>query len=257
VLPAATHFECKDLYPAYGHHWLQRAQPVIPPVGESLPNTEIFRQLAARFGFTELCFTATDEELMDDAVDGTDPRLRGIRPSQLPIGKPLRMSAPDDKPLALFHNVMPTTPSGKIELASDVLAERWGQGARLPSYRPRKFKYPLMLISPASDKRISSTLFGIETHSHVPVLSMNPADAQPRGLMTGQRVRVWNDNGLVFLQLLVTDAVVPGVVSSEKGAWLETSENGQTISALVSADERADLANGACFNDTGVDVAPA
>ena len=35
VLPAATHFECDDLYAAYGHHWLQRAEPVIPPVGES------------------------------------------------------------------------------------------------------------------------------------------------------------------------------------------------------------------------------
>jgi anaerobic selenocysteine-containing dehydrogenase len=125
----------------------------------------------------------------------------------------------------------------------------------VPSYRPRKTQYPLMLISPASDKRISSTLFGLETHSNTPVLSMNSLDARARGLTTGQRVHVWNDNGSVFLQLLVTDAVVPGVVSSEKGAWLETSENGQTISALVSADDRADLANGACFNDTGVEVA--
>ena len=36
VLPAATHFECDDLYGAYGHHWLQRAEAVIPPVGEAL-----------------------------------------------------------------------------------------------------------------------------------------------------------------------------------------------------------------------------
>ena len=53
VLPAATHFECDDIYPAYGHHWLQRGEAAIPPVGEGLPNTEIFRRLAARFGFTE------------------------------------------------------------------------------------------------------------------------------------------------------------------------------------------------------------
>jgi anaerobic selenocysteine-containing dehydrogenase len=61
VLPAATHFECHDLYAAYGHHWLQRAEPVIPPPGEALPNTEIFRRLAARFGFTEDAFTASDQ----------------------------------------------------------------------------------------------------------------------------------------------------------------------------------------------------
>ncbi len=46
----------------------------------------------------------------------------------------------------------------------------------------------------------------------------------------------------------------PGVVASEKGAWLATSRTGQTISALVSADMRADLAEGACFNDTRVEV---
>ncbi|HYZ39439.1 MAG TPA: molybdopterin-dependent oxidoreductase, partial [Stellaceae bacterium] len=60
VLPAATHFEYADLYPSYGHHWLQRADAVIPPLGESLPNTEIFRRLATRFGFDEACFKATD-----------------------------------------------------------------------------------------------------------------------------------------------------------------------------------------------------
>jgi anaerobic selenocysteine-containing dehydrogenase len=257
VLPAATHFECKDLYPAYGHHWLQRADPVIRPVGESLPNTEIFRRLAARFGFTDECFTATDEELMDDAVDGNDPRLHGMRPSHLPTGEALRMVGTDGEPLALFHNVMPATPSGKIELASDVLAERWGRAAKLPSFRPRSSNYPLMLISPASDKRISSTTFELGHNGGTPSLWMNPADASARSLNHEQRVRVWNDHGSVFLRLAITEAVMPGVVSSEKGAWLSTSENGQTISALVSADERADLAKGACFNDTGVEVSPA
>lgn len=256
VLPAASHFECNDLYPAYGHHWLQRAEPVIKTVGESLPNTEIFRRLAARFGFTDACFKADDLELMDDAVDGTDPRLGGIRPSQLPIGRAVRMSAPDGQPLALLDNIMPATPSGKIELASNLLAERWGASARLPSFRPRSTKFPLMLISPASDKRISSTEFGLNGNAATPpLLLMNPKDAQARGLTTSQNVHVWNDHGSVHLRLRVTDAVGPGIVASEKGAWLATSENGQTISALVSADERADLAEGACFNDTGVEVA--
>jgi anaerobic selenocysteine-containing dehydrogenase len=151
---------------------------------------------------------------------------------------------------------MPATPSGKIELASDVLANRWGPAARLPSFRARTTKFPLMLISPASDKRISSTAFGLKADpTDVPLLLMHPEDARARGLKTSQKVNVWNDLGSVYLQLLVTDAVVPGVVASEKGAWLRTGENGQTISALVSADDRADLAEGACYNDTGVDVA--
>lgn len=255
VLPAASYFECDDLYASYGHHWLQRAKAVIAPVGESLPNTEIFRRLAARFSFTDACFGASDRELMDDALDSADPRLRGLRGSEIPAGEAVRMTAPDGRPLALFDNVMPATPSGRIELASDTLAERWGKAARLPGFRPRADKFPLALISPSSASRISSTLLGRGGEaSEAPPLLMHPADARSRGLAGEKRVRVWNDRGSVVLRLQITDAVPPGVVASEKGAWLTTSPTGQTISALVSADDRADLAQGACFNDTGVQV---
>src|SRR6202045_4326695 len=77
ILPACTHFEHADIYPAYGHQYLQRAEAVIPPVGESLPNTEIFRRLAARFGFTDAAFLQSDCELMDEALNADDPRMQG------------------------------------------------------------------------------------------------------------------------------------------------------------------------------------
>ncbi|MFO1087416.1 MAG: molybdopterin-dependent oxidoreductase [Reyranellaceae bacterium] len=257
VLPAASNFEHADLYPAYGHHWLQRAEPVIAPIDEALPNTEIFRRLAARFGFDEPCFKATDAELMDDAVDAADRRLAGLRPSEIPTDKALQMTGADGKPMVLFDNVLPATPSGRIELRSEALAERWGAAALLPDWRPREAAHPLMLISPASDKRISST-FGDQAASRTaPKLRMNPRDAAARHLASGAEVRVWNDLGEVILPLEVTDDVPPGVVASEKGAWLSTSRTGQTISALVSSDQRADLANGACYNDTAVEVGPA
>ena len=83
---------------------------------------------------------------------------------------------------------------------------------------------------------------------------MHPTDANSRALQGASKVRVWNERGEVILPLHITDAIRPGVVSSEKGAWLATSVTGQTISALVSADDRADLAEGACFNDTRVEV---
>ena len=255
VLPAATHFECDDLYGAYGHHYLQRAEGVIRPVGEALPNTEIFRRLAARFGFDDACFKANDHELMDDAVDAAHPRMRGTKPSEISTREALRMTAADGAPLALFDNIMPGTPSGKIELASDTLAGRWGAGARLPGYRPRESKFPLALISPASDKHISSTLLGAGgAPGETPPLLMHPDDARARKLETAERVRVFNDLGSVILPLRITDAVPPGLVASEKGAWIATSVTGQTISALVSADDRADLGEGACYNDTRVEV---
>jgi anaerobic selenocysteine-containing dehydrogenase len=256
VLPAATHFECDDLYAAYGHHWLQRAEAAIPSVGEALPNTEIFRRLAARFGFTDPCFKASDRELMDDAVDNADPRMRGVKASEISPRAALRMVGPGGRPLALYDNAFPATPSGKVELASATLAQRWGEAARLPTYRPRDHKeFPLALISPASDKRISSTLFGAGgVAGEAAPLFMHPRDAEARRLNGAKRVRVYNERAAVILPLKVTDAVAPGVVASEKGAWLATSPTGNTISALVSADQRADLAQGACFNDTAVEV---
>src|SRR5262249_41376563 len=159
---------------------------VIAPQGEALPNTEIFRRLAARFGFDEPCFKASDSELMDDAIDPAHPRLGGERPSRISTTRALQMRGPDGKPLILFENVFPATPSGKIELKSQSLAGRWGEAALLPGWRECQPDYPLRLVSPSSDKRISSTLGGLAGSRRTPLLRMNPADAAARGLAPGR-----------------------------------------------------------------------
>ncbi|MBL8998806.1 MAG: molybdopterin-dependent oxidoreductase, partial [Gemmatimonadetes bacterium] len=184
VLPAANAYESHDLYGAYGHHWLQRAEPVLPPPGEALPNTEIFRRLARRFGFDDPCFGDDDATLMDQALDATHPRLGGRRPSTLPTDRATRMVAADGQPLALMVNVVPATPSGRIELVSDLLAERWGAAARVPAWRPRPADAPpLTLVSPASARRISSTLLPTGGRAgEAPPLLMHPGDAAARGL---------------------------------------------------------------------------
>jgi len=251
VLPASSHFEYADLYASYGTHWLQRAEPVIPPQGDSLPNTEIFRRLAARFGFTDPIFTASDAELMDDAVDPADARLGGVRPRALPLDRALQMRIAGDDPI-MFKNVKPATKSGKVELASPYLEDKYG--SRLPDFRAFTTPAPLILITPASDERITSTFGGLPASDETPPLEMHPDDARARGLADGARVRVWNDLGEVHLPLKITDSIRPGVVCSLKGAWFRTSDNGQTVSALAPT-HHADISGGACYNDTRVDVA--
>ena len=251
VLPACSHFEHHDLFAAYGTHWLQRAEPVIPPQGEALPNMEIFRRLAARFGFTDPAFTASDFELMDDAIDAADPRLGGLAPSKIPTDRALAMRY-GGEPAVMFKNVFPKTASGKVELTSGYLDKRYG--ARLPSFRPVTSSFPLILISPASDQRVTSTFGGVLDHEDTPPLDMHPDDASARRLTSGQRVRVFNELGEVHLPLRITDKVARGVVSTLKGAWMRTSDNGQTVSALCPATH-ADLAEGACYNDARVEVA--
>ena len=252
VLPASSHFEYHDIYAAYGQHWLQRAEPAIPPQGESLPNTEIFRRLAARFGFTDPIFTASDAQLIDDAVDGTDPRLGGVAPSRIPTDRAVAMTI-GSEPAILFKNVFPKTASGKVELASGYLEQKYG--SRLPTYRPYETRFPLILITPASDERITSTFGGLKAGDVTPPLEMHPDDARARGLADGTMVRVWNELGEVHLPLKVTDSIRAGVLCSLKGAWMKTSDNGQTVSALAPA-HHADISGGACYNDCRVEVAP-
>ena len=251
VLPAASHFEYADLYPSYGTHWLQRAAPVIAPQGESLPNTEIFRRLARRFGLTDPLFSASDAELMDDSIDPADKRLNGVRPSQIPLDQAQAMKV-DGADAVLFKNVLPTTKSGKVDLESPYLEQKYG--ARLPDYRPFETPYPLVLITPASDERVTSTFGGLPGSDATPPLEMHPDDARARGLAEGTTVRVWNDLGEVHLPLRITEEIRPGVVCSLKGAWFRTSDNGQTVSALAPT-HHADISGGACYNDTRVEVA--
>jgi anaerobic selenocysteine-containing dehydrogenase len=250
VLPACTHFEHAELYPAYGQHFLQRAEPVIPPVGEALPNTEIFRRLARRFGFTDAAFQASDAELMDDALTLDDPRLQGMKPSQIPLDQALSMTF-SGSDAVLFQSTLPQTPSGKIELQSSYLERAYGRP--LPTYQPLASSYPLSLITPSSDQRTTST-FGSLRYSDDAWLEMHPQDAAARQLTDGMLVRMWNDLGEVHLPLRLTEGVCPGVVCSYKGAWMRTSDNGQTVSALAPS-HYADLCDGACYNDARVEVA--
>lgn len=255
ILPSASFAETNDIYAAYGQAWLQRAEPTIPAVGQSLPNTEIFRQLAARFGFDEDAFKADDKTLMNDAYDQTDPRMQGYKPSELPLDKAIPMTTDGAQALVMCASVKPGTESGKIELFSASLGRDFGFG--VPRFDPVEHEHSLTIISPSSSRRTNST-FGEAPDSQGPErLEIHPQDAATRKITEGQTVKVWNSLGEVTLIAHLTEAVPEGVLYTPKGTWLVTSQTGQTVNALISADLKTDIAAGACYNDTWVDVSPA
>ncbi len=253
ILPACSHFEHDDIYCAYGQPYVQRAEPVIPRVGKSLPNTEIFRRLAAEMGFEDDIFKASDLQLMDDALDPADPRFGGVKPSKLPVGEALSMEA-DVEQVILFVNSFPKTPSQKIELKSTYLKDKYDQ--EIPVFQPLRSEFDLTLISPSSNKMITSTFGGVAANKNTPVLEMHPIDAEKRDLVDGTEVKVFNDQGEVYLPLKISEDVRPGVVYSPKGSWFVTTRNQQTVSALAPTS-KADLCEGACYNDTKVEVVTA
>ena len=117
---------------------------------------------------------------------------------------------------------------------------------------PATERYPLALISPASERTISSTL-GELPRPDVKLL-MHPDDAGARGLADGDLVRIFNELGEVHCPLQVLPTIRPGTVSLPKGLWRRSTRNGVTGTALV-PDTLTDLGGGACFNDARVQVA--
>jgi anaerobic selenocysteine-containing dehydrogenase len=249
ILPATTHLEYGDLYKSYGHHYLQRSEAVIPPVGEALPNTELFRRLAARFDFEESCFADTDADLVDQAVAASSPGMNNRSPMQHLVDEAIDMSVGNKE--SLLRDAPPATPSSKIELYSTSLEESCGEG--LPHFKPMSSDRRFILVSPSSDKRTNSTFGGVTGHDEDMVVEMNPVDAASLSLAEGEKVRLFNAQGDVVLPLVLNLGVRESVLYVPKGAWLKSSLTGHTVNALIPS-HRADLAGGACYNDCRVDV---
>jgi anaerobic selenocysteine-containing dehydrogenase len=243
ILPSTTFLENYDIAKAYGPIALQLVRPVIEPVGESRPNAEVFSALAARLGIGE--FEEETETLMRVASRlpdtlGTELMDRGsVTP---PFG-----GAPIQ-----FVDVFPRTPDRKAHLFPPELDQQAPAGLYGFQPDPGTDDYPLALISPASEKTVSSTLGELRERSAV--LQMHPSDAHARGLSPDDPVRVFNDLGEVHVPLALNADVKPGTVSLPKGLWRKSTYNGSTSNALV-PDTLTDIGAGACFNDARVQVA--
>ncbi|MEM8499157.1 MAG: molybdopterin-dependent oxidoreductase [Pseudomonadota bacterium] len=239
VLPACSSMEYGDLYKAYGHAYLQRTEPVIPPVGESRPNTQVFRELAAVLGFDEPAFKESDAEMLEAAV-----------PDLIDVGDTIDRSAASDS-ASVFRDLTPDTPTGKAQLFDAQEGKRGG--LVLPTYQDLRHRREFTLVSPSSDKRTNSTFGGTVANKTPYCVEMHPHDVSRKHLADKQKVKLVNEQAEVVLQLTVSDAVKPGLLYVPKGAWRADSESYLSINALIPGS-KADMGEGACYNDTQVDV---
>ncbi|MFN2386603.1 MAG: molybdopterin-dependent oxidoreductase [Thermoanaerobaculia bacterium] len=247
VLPATTFLERDEMSRGYGAYALQRGRAVIPPVGESRPNHEVFAELCRRTGVAR----PGDPETADEMAEAILQRSA--------LGEELRASlesgglahpAAGPSPIQ-FVDVFPRTQDRKIHLVPESLDREAPLG--LYGYRedPATARFPLALISPATDRTISSTL-GELVRERIPV-EMHPADAAVRGIATGDLVRVYNEWGETRCPALVNPALRPGLLYLPKGLWSHNALDPRTVNAVV-PDTFTDLGGGACFNDTRVEL---
>ena len=252
LLPATTQLEHFDIHRAYGHTYAMLNEPAIDALGESKPNTEIFRLLAARMGFDDACFQDSDEEMARQALTG----LNGITMDQLkekgwaPIGV-------GDAPFAQGNF---PTPSGKCEFYSERLKDL----DPLPTYIPPREdrlsnptlarKFPLVLISPPAHHFLNSTFVNQFHEKEIgPTLEIHAEDAAIRRIRDGSAVQIFNGRGSFLAKAVVTDRTRPGVVSAPSIWWNKLVPGGRNANSTTS-EEVSDLGGGATFYDNLVDV---
>ena len=261
VLPATMQVEHRDLLIAYGHLYLAWNEPAAPPPGECRPTTEIFRLLARRMGLEAAPLYDSDETMARQVLDSGHPSVCGITLEELRARGWMRLRYPD--PFVPFATGFPT-PSGKLELVS----ERMAQAGLDPvaGYTPAHEtsqrdtalarEYPLALVTPANHFFLNSLFANVprqQRRAGAATLVIHPDDAGPRGIATGDEVRVANARGSFVAIADVSDRVRPGVVASSKGRWPGHSKEGTNVNATV--DERdSDMGGGAVYHDNRVRV---
>ena len=246
LLPNTTFLEGYDFAKGYGPISLDLGRPVIDAVGEARPNADVFGELCARLGLLKADEPSGELDLMVTVLNQLPDR----------ISEPLRegaMPAPPNGPAPVqFVDVFPNTPDRKVHLFPAALDASTPLGLYRYQPDPETARHPLTLISPASERTISSTL-GELRRPDVKLL-MHPDDARARGLEENDTVRIFNDLGEVHCALTVAPSIRPGTVSLPKGIWRRNTRNQLTGTALV-PDTLTDIGAGACFNDARVQVA--
>ena len=245
VLPATTFLEHYDFARGYGPITLQLGKPVIDAVGESRSNTDVFMDLARRL----------DLGADGDPADELEAMLGVLGELPQKVGDDLRDRWKAEPPHGgrpiQFVDVFPKTTDRKVNLFPADLDTQAPIGLYGYQPDPATTEFPLALISPASERTISSTL-GELSRPEVR-LEMNPEDAGTRGIRQGDAIRAWNALGEMRISASISPLIKRGTVAVPKGVWRRNTKNGYTSNAMV-PDSLSDLGGGACFNDARVQV---
>ena len=95
VLPATTQIESSDVVMPWGHLYLGWNEAAVPPLGESVSNSELHRRLATAMGFTEPELFEDDLAVLRAAMPSVD--LDELRTDGLACG---RRTPSDGRPYA-------------------------------------------------------------------------------------------------------------------------------------------------------------
>ena len=284
VLPATTQLEQKDIMFSWGHLYLSYNNPAIEPLGEAVSNTELFRRLAKAMGIEDPSFYRTDDEIIEASLDWTNPVLQGITLEDVKAKGYARLTVPSADDWAPHREGNFPTPTGKCEFKSTItgggnfVLPLFRQGYNgdqdgtpvdaLPHYIPPNEnpqttpalakRYPLSLITPKSHAFLNSNYGNLPAQTaqaggEEQAVFLHPDDAEPRGIVAGAPIRVFNDRGAFEAFASISPDVMPGVVMAPSGYWHRSNRKGATVHALT-PPAYADLGRAPTFSDVLVQV---
>jgi anaerobic selenocysteine-containing dehydrogenase len=248
VFPATTQIEQLDMVPAWGHLYLGWNHPAIAPLGEAVPNTELWRRLARAMGIEDPVFDLDDGSLLVRSLPGID--IEELKRSGF-----VRLDLPEE--FLPYAEGGFATDDGKAHLYSEALA---GTGRDpLPSHVPAREgpgseasrRFPLVLLTPKTHTRFLNSSYSKHhaDRESGPYFEIDPADAAARGIEEGDRVRVHNDRGALELPARLSDRLRPGLAAIPWGWWGEEAN-----ANVLTNDTASDWGGAVAFYDTLVEA---
>jgi anaerobic selenocysteine-containing dehydrogenase len=254
ILHAKDIFEQSDIIGSYWSPYVQFKPGILKAEGEIMPESEIYYHLAKKMKMdipTDLLpepGNSNTEKWLEKRITGySDLSLNDLRKGPV--------LAPGLQQIA-YEDMKFDTPSGKIELCSDLLSIKWNTSS-FPAYislagQPDK-EFPLFFISPNTSSRIHSQFGNLDIicdNSEIPAASISFADAKERGISDGDRIELFNKRGRIETIARIDGRLAAGMLVLYNGIWCEEGGGGNNLTS----PEETDIGYGAAFHGKKVQV---
>jgi anaerobic selenocysteine-containing dehydrogenase len=253
VLPAASFLEFDDLLVPYFDLTLSAQVKAAEPMGDALPNQEIFRRLARAMGFTEPELQESDRSVIDALLERSG---LGVTFEQLAERGTIPVSP---GPIVQFADLRFPTPSGKVEIASAQAEADGHPRVPQPLADPRPARGRLRLLSPASQWALNDSFANdpkVLRQLAAASVALHPADAAERGLADGDEAVLESDAGQLRLRVSIAATLPRGVALSHKGRWPKLEPSGANVNVLH-AGRKTDMGASTSVHAVEVVVTPA
>ena len=252
VLPAASFLEFDDVSTSYFHLVVGAQVKAAEPMGESLPNQEIFRRLATAMGFDEPHLHKSDREMIDRILEGSGT---GVGWDAL---KAKGWVWGSKEPIVLWQEGRFPTPSGKIELASARARADGHPFTPTPEADPLPSGGRMRLLSPAG-KWLMNSLYGNDPRVRElmgeATVAIHPADAKRLRIADGQPVTLTNEAGHMTLKAVVSDIIPAGSLLTDKSRW-PGLEHGVNVN-LLHVPQKTDMGESTSVHGVEVELSAA